>query len=100
MEGTSRLLHHLAPDTVLAEGGLRASELMDVLESLTPSLVGLGLYEYAPAGRRVPLVERILELGLQEEPRGQTRLTELGESNAPVSQTHVTPGDKSSALSL
>lgn len=65
MEEAYELLHRLAPNTPLpVEGGLLGEELVTVLESLAPSTVGMGIYEYAPAGERMVLIERILELGL------------------------------------
>ncbi|VEH03040.1 Arginase/agmatinase/formimionoglutamate hydrolase, arginase family [Slackia heliotrinireducens] len=50
---------------VPAEGGLKASELLAILRSPLGNVVGMGIYEYAPAGRVVPLMKEILEIGIE-----------------------------------
>ena len=53
------------PNTPLPVAGyLTAEELLAVLELLAPQAVGIGIYEYAPAGERVAPIDRILDLCL------------------------------------
>lgn len=53
------------PNTpLLVAGSLTDEELLAVLESLTPKAVGMGVFEYAPAGEKIALIEHILKMGL------------------------------------
>ncbi|MBQ9000939.1 MAG: arginase family protein [Eggerthellaceae bacterium] len=53
------------PNTPLpVADGLSAEELLAVLESLAPKAAGMGIFEYAPTGERVALIDRILKSGL------------------------------------
>lgn len=53
------------PNTPLpVAGGLAAVELLAVLESLAHMTVGIGIYEYAPTGEKVAMIDRIFKMGM------------------------------------
>ncbi len=56
---------HVFPHTPLpVPDGLGERELFDLLEAVKGRLVGLGLYEYKPTGKELPLIGRLLDFGL------------------------------------
>ena len=53
------------PNTPLpVGGGLRCGEVWDILNAFADRLVGLGVYEYAPAGSKNAFMERLVRFGL------------------------------------
>jgi len=46
------------------EGGLFKEELLALLESQKDRLAGLGIYEYKPAGIKLPYVEQLIKIGI------------------------------------
>ena len=53
------------PNTPLpVGGGLRCGEVRDILNAFADRLVGLGVYEYAPAGSKNAFMERLVRFGL------------------------------------
>ena len=53
------------PNTPLpVGGGLRCGEVWDILNAFADRLVGLGVYEYAPAGAKSAFVEKLVRFGL------------------------------------
>ncbi len=72
--GNRHLYVHLDLDVLDAEafpytplpvpGGLQPEELMQLLDAVRGDLTGFGLYEYRPAGKRLPLLESLVRFGL------------------------------------
>ena len=46
------------------KGGLFKEELLALLESQKDRLAGLGIYEYKPAGMKLPYVEQLIKIGV------------------------------------
>ncbi len=52
------------PNTPLpVAGGLSCEEVYDILDVAADKLVGFGIYEYAPCGRRNKFIEKLIQLG-------------------------------------
>lgn len=54
------------PNTPLpAPDGLHCEEVSSILDAFADKLVGLGIYEYAPAGEKNPFIEKLIQFGLE-----------------------------------
>ena len=52
------------PNTPLpVDGGLHCNEVWDILHSTSDKLIGLGIYEYMPAGEQDKFIEKLIQFG-------------------------------------
>lgn len=52
----------LSPSQIIHIGGMDFDEVYTILEA-ADKLAGLGIYEYAPCGRKSPYMEKLIQFG-------------------------------------
>ena len=62
--GKKRLFRQQGSEAQQQQDGLRCGEVSDILNAFADRLVGLGVYEYAPAGSKNAFMERLVRFGL------------------------------------